>query len=199
MIRPTRKQIIQHLKPTDNMKYTIQNTIQQFDKEQKLKYIFFWGHQPSTDGNTTKSCFSQWWQSPFEIEGKTYATAEHLMMAKKAELFDSEMVEEISAAKSPHQVKKLGRKIKNFDPKIWDKHKFEIVVEGNFHKFNQHDDLKAFLLNTGSRILVEASPVDTIWGIGMAADHPNIENPSLWKGENLLGFALMEVRDRLLK
>jgi ribA/ribD-fused uncharacterized protein len=73
------------------------------------------------------------------------------------------------------------------------------VVEGNLHKFSQDENLKEFLLNTNERILVEASPMDKIWGIGLAADHPNIENPILWKGENLLGFALMEVRDELRK
>ncbi|MNY61948.1 hypothetical protein D3C86_1986990 [compost metagenome] len=91
----------------------------------------------------------------------------------------------------------MGRLVKNFNAVIWDQHKFEIVVNGNLHKFSQHDAMKTFLINTKERVLVEASPVDNIWGIGMAADHEHIENPLKWRGENLLGYALMEVRDKL--
>jgi ribA/ribD-fused uncharacterized protein len=180
------------------MTYNIQNLIKSIEAGEKQKYLFFWGHQPPKDGSITKTCFSQWWQSPFEVNGVKYVTAEHWMMAKKAELFgDNDILSKILNAKSPAEAKKLGRLVKNFDPKTWDENKFEFVVEGNFHKFSQHDNLKEFLLNTNNRIIVEASPVDKVWGIGMAADHPHIENPRLWKGENLLGFALMEVRDKL--
>ena len=71
------------------------------------------------------------------------------------------------------------------------------VITGNFHKFMDNDDLKAFLLKTGDKILVEASPYDTVWGIGMKEDNPDCHNPRLWKGENLLGFALMDVRETI--
>lgn len=168
------------------------------EKKDSVKYLLFWGHTPSKDGSTTKSCFSQWWQSAFEVDGVRYATAEHWMMAKKAELFnDVEILERILGAKSPAEAKKLGRLVKNFDPKIWGENCFDIVCEGNYHKFLQHDDLKEFLLNTKDRVLVEASPMDRIWGIGMGQSNEHAENPRLWKGSNLLGFALMEVRDRL--
>ena len=70
-------------------------------------------------------------------------------------------------------------------------------MDGNFHKFNHDQAMKTFLLNTGKRVLVEASPVDSIWGIGLAKDDPKAQHPSTWEGENLLGFALMEVRDHL--
>lgn len=164
----------------------------------QFKYLFFWGHQPSKDGHVAKSCFSQWWQSPFLDNGITYQTAEHWMMAAKARLFnDTEIMEQIIAAESPGEVKKLGRMIGGFDPGVWDENKYQIVVEGNYKKFSQHDDLKSFLINTGDRILVEASPVDSIWGIGMEEKHSGVENPLNWKGENLLGYALMEVRDKL--
>ena len=120
------------------------------------------------------------------------------MMAKKAELFnDLEMLEAIIAVKSPAEAKALGRNVKNFDATVWDEKRYEIVVEGNFHKFSQNEELKDFLLNTGSRTLVEASPVDKIWGIGLSADDVKAENPLRWNGLNLLGFALMEVRDQL--
>jgi ribA/ribD-fused uncharacterized protein len=91
----------------------------------------------------------------------------------------------------------LGRKVANFDGKIWNEHKFEIVRTGNMHKFSQHEELRQFLCNTRYHILVEASPYDNIWGIGLKADDARAQNPNLWRGENLLGFALMEVRDAL--
>lgn len=163
------------------------------------KWAFFWGHTPAKDGSITKSCFSQWWDGhPFELEGIRYATAEHFMMAEKARLFgDSLTHSEILAAKSPAIAKKLGRKVANFDDQIWLQHRWDIVVRGNAAKFGQHESLKTFLLQTGDRILVEASPFDHIWGIGMAASHPDAEKPENWKGLNLLGFALMEVRQQL--
>ncbi|MNE30700.1 Swarming motility protein YbiA [compost metagenome] len=171
---------------------------EKFKSKEKIKYLFFWGHQPSKDGSITQSCFSQWWQSPFELNDITYKTAEHWMMAEKARLFgDSITLEKILKAKTPAEAKKMGRLVNHFNPAIWDSHKFQIVVNGNFHKFSQHEGLKSFLINTKDRVLVEASPVDNIWGIGMAADHDHIENPLKWKGENLLGYALMEVRDKL--
>ena len=162
------------------------------------KFLFFWGHQPSKDGTITKTCFSQWWLSSFKVNGVTYKTAEHWMMEKKAELFnDNEVLNKIIKANSPAEAKKLGRQVKNYDDAIWLENRFEIVKEGNYHKFSQNPDLKAFLLNTDERVIVEASPVDPIWGIGMAGDHKDVLNPAKWKGLNLLGFALMEVRDEL--
>jgi len=166
---------------------------------QRPKYVFFWGHTPSADGSVTKSCFSQWWVAPFTIDGHTYPTAEHYMMAGKARLFgDMEIHDKILQVRHPKQAKELGRKVKGFNEDKWLAHRFELVVEGNLAKFAQHAELKAFLLGTGRRVLVEASPVDRIWGIGMAGDDPNAEKPQKWRGLNLLGFALMEVRDRLL-
>lgn len=183
------------------MKYNTYNLgwlLSREEKKENVKYLFFWGHTPSKDGSVSKSCFSQWWQSAFEVDHVRYATAEHWMMAQKAVLFsDREMLEKILVAKSPAEAKKLGRKVRNFDPKVWGENCFDIVCEGNYHKFSQHPDLKAFLLDTKDRVLVEASPMDRIWGIGMAQSHEHAENPRLWKGSNLLGFALMEVRDRL--
>lgn len=180
--------------------YTIEWLLKETEQKNRQKYLFFWGHRPSKDGSVTASCFSQWWQSSFEVEGIQYATAEHWMMAKKAALFgDTEMLKRILEAKSPAEAKKWGRQVKNFDQEIWSEQGFQLVSEGNLHKFNQNPDLKAFLLDTGNRVLVEASPVDKIWGIGMAATNENIENPRLWKGKNLLGFALMEVREQMRK
>ena len=91
----------------------------------------------------------------------------------------------------------MGRDVKGFDDETWSRHRFEIVVRGNEAKFGQNEDLKAFLLSTGEDILVEASPVDRIWGIGLAEDDPCATNPAQWQGLNLLGFALMTVRSML--
>ncbi|WP_395749250.1 NADAR family protein [Prosthecobacter sp.] len=163
------------------------------------QWLHFWGHTPSKDGNLGKNCFSQWWAGhPFVIDDITYATAEHYMMAEKARLFgDNDTLQKILPASTPAIAKKLGREVKNFDDARWLQNRWEIVVSGNFAKFSQHADLRDFLLHTGDRVIVEASPFDRIWGIGMAATDPNAENPAQWKGLNLLGFALMEVRKQL--
>ena len=168
-------------------------------KEQKsVDYLFFWGHQPSSDGSIIKTCMSQWWPSAFTENNILYKTAEHYMMAQKAHLFnDSIIFEKIIGKESPKDVKDLGRQINNFDPEIWDLAKFDIVRKGNLLKFSQNELLKSFLQHTKHKVLVEASPADTIWGIGLAEDSPKALNPSTWRGENLLGFALMEVRDEL--
>jgi hypothetical protein len=182
------------------MKYHLQWLIQAYEKGETFKYVFFWGHQPSSDGSITASCFSQWWESAFTVEGIEYKTAEHWMMAEKARIFkDEEVLAKIIHCKTPAEAKKLGRAVRNFDAQTWDSHKYEAVKQGNIHKFSQHPDLKDFLLNTNSRVLVEASPLDKIWGIGLGKNNPNIEDPNTWRGQNLLGFALMEVRDFLNK
>ncbi|MNT40766.1 Swarming motility protein YbiA [compost metagenome] len=180
------------------MNYNNTWLVEKFKSKEKIKYLFFWGHHPSKNGSITQSCFSQWWHSSFEVDGVKYKTAEHWMMAEQARLFDDDIaIEKILKTNTPAEAKKMGRLVKNFNAVIWDQHKFEIVVNGNLHKFSQHDAMKTFLINTKERVLVEASPVDNIWGIGMAADHEHIENPLKWRGENLLGYALMEVRDKL--
>ncbi|MCJ7933955.1 MAG: NADAR family protein [Chryseobacterium sp.] len=178
------------------MKYTIQDSKEKFRSKKRIKFLFFWGH--TVKDEITKSCFSQWFPAKFEESGIVYKTAEHYMMAGKARLFnDDEILEKILAAGSPNQVKSLGRKVKNFDPQLWNEHKYEIVKKGNLLKFSQNQKLRDFLLSTHDKVLVEASPYDTIWGIGMLETDSRAENPLLWDGENLLGFALMEVRDEL--
>ena len=107
-----------------------------------------------------------------------YKTAEHWMMAKKAQLFDPAQVPAILQAGTPAEAKALGRKIVGFSPEIWDSRKYEIVKQGSFLKFSQNDSLRHFLLNTNYRILVEASPVDPIWGIGLSRDHKNCPPPN---------------------
>ncbi len=163
-----------------------------------VEYLFFWGHKKPTKG-VSKSCFSQWYDAAFKVDKNHFMTAEHYMMYRKAMLFDDrEAVKKLLAATNPGAAKAIGREVQGFVQETWQQHRFEVVVEGNFAKFKAHEDLKNFLLGTDDQILVEASPVDPIWGIGLDEYHSNRFNPNLWKGENLLGFALMEVRDRLL-
>jgi ribA/ribD-fused uncharacterized protein len=162
------------------------------------EYLFFWGHQKSKDGSITKSCLSQWWRSPFVVDGTQYATAEHYMMAEKARLFGDEgIISAILQAETPKEAKKMGRKISGFDEALWLVHRVVIVTQGNEAKFSQNAALQKFLIGTGDRILVEASPVDAIWGIGLAEDDPKAIVPSQWSGLNLLGFALMDVREQI--
>jgi len=169
----------------------------EFQKGKKFKYLFFWGHREKTKGVVDKSCFSQWFPIGFTIDEVYYKTAEHYMMAEKARFFDSSMVEKILEAKTTKEVKSLGREVRNFDDKIWSQKSFDVVVKGNMAKFSENEDLKHFLLSTSKKIIVEASPYDKIWGIGMLADDKRATNPLLWNGENRLGFALMVVRERL--
>ncbi|GMQ64653.1 NADAR family protein [Vallitalea maricola] len=163
---------------------------------QNNEYIFFWGHQPSNDGVMTKSCFSQWWKSDFKVGHINYSCMEQYMMAEKARLFkDIEIEEKILASSSSKEMKELGRKVNNFNEEIWNMNKYNIVVEGNYYKFVQQSSLKKYLLNTDNKVIVEASPYDKVWGIGLREGEKGIFDPINWKGENLLGFALMEVRD----
>ncbi|MDE6579498.1 MAG: NADAR family protein [Ruminiclostridium sp.] len=180
------------------MKYTKEALIEKYNSGEKIKFLFFWGHTPSFNGTVTKACFSQWWDCRFTVDGTEYHTAEQYMMSQKAVLFSDEKVrQEIMEAVHPKQYKALGRKISGFKQEIWDSNCREIVIKGNLAKFSQNESLKSFLLNTKDRVLAEASPYDKIWGIGMSKDDKDCENPLLWKGENFLGFCLMEVRDLL--
>ncbi|WP_216589199.1 NADAR family protein [Streptomyces brasiliscabiei] len=164
----------------------------------RIKYLHFWGHRPLPDGRIGASCLSQWWPSPFTVDGVEYATAEHWMMASKARLFgDTEAERKAVAAAGPAQAKKIGRLVRGFDDAVWERERFAVVAEGSFHKFAADADLRAFLLGTGDRVLVEASPLDRVWGIGLAADDERASDPARWRGPNLLGFALMAARDRL--
>ena len=159
---------------------------------ERVKFVFFWGHQGPATG---KGCLSQWYPSPFTEDEHTFATAEHYMMWRKATLFDDERTAaRILAAEHPKQAKDLGRQVRNFDQATWEAQRARIVVDGNTLKFSQHDDMRAFLLGTGDRVLVEASPLDRIWGIGLREDDPRATDPARWQGLNLLGFALGDVR-----
>lgn len=155
--------------------------------------LFFWGHR-----GKGAAYLSQWYPSAFQVDGIRYATAEHYMMAEKARLFgDEAKVEQILANPDPAAAKKLGRAVRSFDAQRWDESSFSIVLRGNLAKFQQNEAERTFLLSTGDAVLVEASPYDAVWGIGLQRSHPDAAVPARWPGQNRLGFVLMEVRRQL--
>ncbi|QRR03092.1 NADAR family protein [Dyadobacter sandarakinus] len=179
-------------------KYNLNWLIQQERNGAALKYLLFWSHIRRHGEEIGKYCFSQWFELPFAVDGVTYLTSEHWMMAAKAQLFgDLKTYEQIIRAEKPGAAKELGRLVMHFDEKVWERERFRIVVEGNVQKFGQNPAYADFLVKTGNRILVEASPRDPVWGIGLAEDDENARDPERWPGLNLLGFALMEARDIL--
>ena len=154
------------------------------------KYVFFWN-----------GFLSQWHLCQFNDEsGQEFSCAEQYMMFEKAALFhDTETAKKILNTESPREQKALGRKVENFNPELWETRKKIIVYRGNLFKFVQNERLLSRLTDTGNRTIVEASPYDKIWGIGMHEDDNGIENPKNWKGENLLGEILTTLRDNLKK
>ena len=160
--------------------------------------LCFYGHEVLPGGAVGPSCLSQWYPAAFTVDGVPYPTAEHWMMAGKARLFqDAEMLGKILAAPRPSQAKALGRKVRGFDTAAWEAARSGIVVAGNLAKFGQNPALRAYLLDTAPAVLVEASARDNIWGIGLGLEDPRAQDPRQWRGLNLLGFALVEVRERL--
>ena len=180
------------------MKYNIDWLINFIKSGHSLNYIFFNSHKPNKNSEIDKNCLSQFWKCEFIENEIEYSSTEQYMMAKKAELFgDKDIWEEILNTDSAYEIKKLGRKVRNFNENTWEKSRYKIVINGNHLKFTQNKELKDFLIATNDSILVEASQYDTIWGIGMKESHKDIENPYKWEGLNLLGFALMKVRDKV--
>ena len=150
--------------------------------------VFFWS-----------GWLSQWYPSKFTIDNITYSCAEQYMMSQKALLFnDQENYALIMNTADPKKQKAYGRKVKNFNQYVWIEKREEFVYQANLAKFTDNPNLLKLLLDTENRQLVEASPKDNIWGIGMGTNDPNIGNKSSW-GLNLLGKALVKVRDVLRK
>lgn len=179
------------------MKYNVDSLLQSNKTYSRDDFVFFWGHTDRKE-DVNKSCLSQWYMCSFVVDNVSYNCAEQFMMAEKARIFgDDDTWQQIMASYDPMTIKKLGRKVRNFNAYVWKKNCQQIVKRGNLAKFSQNQKLLEYLLGTGDKILVEASPKDTIWGIGLAEDASEASNPRLWQGENLLGFTLMEVRDML--
>ena len=166
-------------------------------KREASEYVFFYGHASGGD----LAVLSNFYQLPEPLvddHGRLYPTTEHYMMHGKAVLFeDFQMADAILAASSALEAKKLGRKVRDFDDKVWRSNSLQIVIDGLTLKFDQCKHARDVLLGTRDRILVEAAPRDRIWGIGMGRNNDHRLNPNTWRGENLLGEALMEVRSKL--
>lgn len=177
------------------MKYNKQSLIERINNGEELSYIFFW--RPCiADGKY--STFSQWYKSSFVVDGVKYCCMEQYMMAAKAKLFeDEETLHKIMNSTNPKNIKALGRNIANFDDTKWSAIMDDVVVAGNISKFSQNPLLMKLLLSTEDKILVEASPFDKRWGIGIDAKSSLANDPTKWLGDNRLGFDLMRVRDIL--
>jgi ribA/ribD-fused uncharacterized protein len=158
---------------------------------EQRRFTFFWQQE---------SPFSQWHPSQFVVEGQRFMCAEQYMMHGKALLFgDLEVAMRILATSCPKGHKSLGRKVRGFDEQLWRRERERIVYEGNHAKFTQNAELLAALLATAGTELVEASPLDRIWGVGLAAEDPRIQDPAQWRGQNLLGKVLTRLREDLLQ
>lgn len=152
------------------------------------RFHFFW-----------KSSLSQWeTRHNFTVGGLTFNCAEQFMMFGKAILFaDYEAADEVMAEMVPKEQQTIGRRVKNFNQKTWDKWREAIVYVGNFARATQNPDLLKTLLDTDCDTFVEASPFDSVWGIKLAKTDPRAQSRETWNGLNLLGKALTEVRDTL--
>ncbi|WP_040283587.1 NADAR family protein [Tessaracoccus massiliensis] len=160
--------------------------------------LFFWGHRPDMQGQVDRCCLSENYVAPFEADGERFPTVEHYIAWRKATLFgDGHAAERILQAEAPNKAKAIGRSVKPFHDDQWQPRRLEIAVAGNVAKFAAHPALAEYLLQTGTRVLAEASPIDRVWGIGLAADHAHAKAPERWPGLNIMGFALMEARARL--
>jgi len=166
-----------------------------------MSFTFFWkSHEENGD-------FSQWskhsielYGAPFANEGETvlFDNAEQAMMVAKANTFeDFDIIPEMMSTDDPLEIKKLGRKVKNFDKIVWDNLGEDIVYQINLAKFNQNTQLRDQLLKTEDSIIVEASPMDRIWGIGLSINNPKSLDKDQWRGQNLLGKVLMRVRNTI--
>lgn len=138
--------------------------------------------------------FSQWYPHTFDVDGIKYRTAEQYMMAMKADYFgDDAAYEAIMRTADPKEQKAIGRTVKNFDAEAWGAVSRGFVYTANMSKFSD-PRLKKILKDTGDRELVEASPYDKIWGIGLGETDPKALDKSQWRGTNWLGEVLMKVR-----
>ena len=133
-----------------------------------------------------------------KYKGHLFATTEQAFMWEKAVFFnDHESASKILREENPAKAKKLGREVKNFDDSKWSKVCYEIMYLINYEKYFQNTRLKNILLNTGDKMIIEANPKDTRWGVGLSAEDDRVLDESQWQGENLLGKVLMQVRQEL--
>ena len=159
-------------------------------------FVFFWSHRTMKPG-----CLSNWWRCKFVVNGTEYNCTEQYMMAQKAMLFgDTRHLQDILSTADPKRIKELGRMVENFDARVWDKHKAQIMFDGCYAKFSQNQELRDYICSFGNEVtFVEASPYDRVWGIGLRSTDPRAQHPEQWLGQNLLGQTLTLVQHRLLQ
>jgi ribA/ribD-fused uncharacterized protein len=153
------------------------------------EFHFFW-----------KGPLSQWFKRTFVVDGVKYNCAEQYMMSQKAILFKDELaLRKIMEATNPYDQKAYGRNVEFFEVGVWEAVAKDIVFKGNYEKFTQHADLKELILSTGDKTLVEASPYDKLWGIGIVETDPRALNRYQWPGRNWLGEVLTNVKNKIKK
>ena len=157
-----------------------------------MKIICF--HSPDEDNGY----LSNWYLSDYIVNGVSFSSMEQFMMYRKAVCFNDETVaEQILSTSDVAKIKALGRRVSNYDESMWNGIRQITVYEGLLAKFSQNEDLKAKIKATGNAILAECAVKDRIWGIGLSMKNPDRFNKAKWNGQNLLGYALMMVRERL--
>ena len=150
-------------------------------------HIYFWGSE-----------LSNWFACQFKYKGHMFKNSEQAFMWEKAMHFgDITTANEILKEPNPRRNKELGRKVRNFNGEEWTKVSLKYMIDVNYAKWTSNDKLKKLLLSTDNKILVEASPYDTIWGIGIHWDDDDVLDEKKWKGTNWLGEALMKVRNKI--
>lgn len=159
------------------MIYNVDSIIGRGKVLQREDFVFFWGHIARAE-KQMKACLSQWYPCSFLIDDIYYNCAEQFMMAEKARLFhDEDTLQKIMQAYDPMEQKKMGRRVQGYDDALWKEHCFDIVVRGNVAKFSQNVKLRDFLLSTGNKILVEASPKDNVWESDLTKSHLMLSIP----------------------
>jgi len=158
----------------------------------------FWERETKTHIYFLNGIFCQWKLTKIVDKDISYNCAEQYMMYQKAKLFgDIISCNKIMCEQLPIFQKALGREVSGYDDDTWNQNKFDIVVEGNLLKFTQNEELKKILLSTKDKMIVEASYVDPVWGIGLHYNDDKILDEDNWRGENLLGKAIMTVKNYL--
>ena len=162
------------------------------ERSEIMQIICF--HNP----NEENGYLSNWYMSPFTADGIRFSSMEQFMMYRKAVAFgDRDRAAQILDTEDVGRIKELGRLVSGYNDNYWNGIRQIVVYEGLYAKFSQNEELKRLLRATGKAVLAECAVKDRIWGIGLSMDDPDRLDRRKWKGQNLLGYALMMVREKL--